>query len=513
MIASITRNIKSNFILRSSIALAFITIAAKFLGYIEKLLLAYYFGTNYQVDVYNIVVAIILSVFIFFRELVEPSFLNIFLKAIKKKNEEAAWSLFSLFFRYILLISFALTLVVYFSPQKVIVLFAPGFGKQQKELASQLIQLAFPASIFLSLSALTNITLNGLKKFALPASGELIYKIFILLALCSLYRSFGIFAAVIGFLVGALFKLLIPLGNLFFKISFKSYKEKSDLLETWNLSWPLLIGVSFSQISTLLDNVFASYMKEGAISALSYSKKLIELPILLFPYVLSVVVFPYLSELSIIKEREKMIALLSQCIYWIVAIFLPLSLFLFVFSHQIVELIFQRGAFNEYSTMLTAKPLEIYCCGMVFFAVETVLVIFYYASSDTKTPIFVGLACAIGNIIATYLLIPFFGYLAVPMALVLSKAVKNIILVFLLNKKFSLELPPILLFLGKVGGASLITCLLLLFFKWLMVSSNMPTTLARAGLLAIAFFLSASTYVLLILFFRGGKNLSFYKGL
>ncbi|GGB24179.1 putative lipid II flippase MurJ [Puia dinghuensis] len=405
------------------------------LGYGEKLVLAYFFGTDYRIDVYNVVITVITGVFIFSREIIEPAFLNVFINAIGEKDERSAWGLFNRYSRGIILITMLLSLLVYFYPGAVISLVAPGFANGKRQLAVRLIQIAFPACIFLSLSALTNITLNGMKKFVLPASADLAFKGLTLLCLVFLYKYLGIYAAVVGVIIGAVSKLSIQFSLLHRKLSFRAgFVDPVYSKNIWRLSWPLLLGVSFSQINTLAENVFASYMQEGAISALSYSKKVIDLPILIISYTLSVVVFPYFVELSVAKEKEKLTRLLARALGYITLIYLPLSLLSFLFSREIVELIFKRGAFDNAAVKLTATPLAYYSIGMVFFSLETILVIFYFANSNTRTPIFWGVVTVIENILLCYIFTSTIGYAGIALALTLSKGTKVIALLSQLKR-------------------------------------------------------------------------------
>src|ERR1035437_1375163 len=83
------KKIRGNNILRSSAGLLLVTLLVKVLGYVEKLILAYFYGTSSQVDVYTTVLTIVLAIFYFFREIVEPGFLNTFLFARNNGNENA----------------------------------------------------------------------------------------------------------------------------------------------------------------------------------------------------------------------------------------------------------------------------------------------------------------------------------------------------------------------------------------------------------------------------------------
>lgn len=381
----IISKLKTNNILKSLAGLLIITLLIKVFGYAEKLVLANYFGTSYQVDVYTVVLTLVLSIFFFFREIIEPGFLNVFLDARRKGDEAGSWNLFNMGIRLIFSVTIIISLFSFLFPRIIATVFAPGFEGAKLFLSETLIRIAIPACIFLALSTLTSITLNGLKIFVLPASGELAFKGAMILCMVLFFKSDGIIGATIGVVIGSIARLGAHLTKLYRQISFKRINvETKYKRRIWQLTWPLLLGMGFSQASSLIDNIFASYLQEGAIAALSYAKKIVELPVIIFPYVISVVVFPYFSQLAVEKQKEKLKSILAGLFKWIIIGFLPIAAFFFVYAIPIVEIIFQRGAFNAGSTLLTSKPLMVYSVGMVFFAIETILVIFIIATQIPK---------------------------------------------------------------------------------------------------------------------------------
>ncbi|ELR72287.1 Putative peptidoglycan lipid II flippase MurJ [Fulvivirga imtechensis AK7] len=493
------RNITRNKIVQSSLGLLIITLGVKALGYVEKLVLAYFFGTSHEVDIYNIVITIILSLFFLFREIIEPGFLNVFLRLKANSDDVKAWNLFNKAGRLILAITLIVTILSVVFPQVLVKTFAPGFNAELNQMTTVMLQIAFPACIFLCLSTLTNITLNGEKQFVIPASGELIFKASIIAVLVVFFDKWGIYGIAVGILVGAVGKLLLHFILLRKKIHInRAPVEKKQLKSIWRLTWPLLAGVSFSQASGLIDNIFGSYLQEGAISSLSYAKKIIELPVLLFPYIISVVMFPYLSELSIEKQQKKLILLFTNSMQWIVVVFLPLACFIGLFASELVKIIFERGAFDQSSTQMTALPLSIYAIGLVFFAIETVLVIFYYSSADTKTPVFIGMACVCVNIILTYLFVRWIGYTGIALAYVVQKWLKNIILLFLLSKKITISYRSVVRFLKPVLFALAVYTVLLQIFRDQLSSHIEGGPFIQAVTLGGVFLLFAGIYILIL---------------
>jgi murein biosynthesis integral membrane protein MurJ len=359
-------------------------------------------------------------------------------------------------------------LVIIAFPSSTVEFFAPGFDNEKKDLAVKMLPIAIPAIILLSLSTITNITLNALKKFVVPASAELIFKGLIIAALILLYKQLGIYGIAIGVLAGALGKLLLHLILLRKHLSFKmkqGLQEKESLMQVWYLTWPLLLGVLFSQASGLIDNMFASFLREGSISALSYAKKVVELPVLFFPYIISIVIFPYFSQLAIEKNMDRLKMLFGSTIQVIAVIFIPLSIFIGLFSTEIIRVVFERGAFDQLSTQMTSLPLFIYSFGLLFFAIETILVILFFSMGDTKTPILVGILCVILNLGLTYSLIEKLGYIVIALAYVVQKFSKNIVLLFLLKKKVDYQIVEVLSFLKTIVFASLIFFAVNFYFK------------------------------------------------
>ncbi len=491
------KKLLQNNIIKSSAGLLIITLLVKVLGYAEKLVLAYYYGTSYEVDVYTVILTIVLSLFYFSREVIEPGFLNVFLEAKSKGDESGAWHLFNKGIRIILAITIPVALLVFLFPESIMNIFAPGFNGDKWVLSVKLLQIAVPAFIFLALSTLTSITLNGIKLFVLTASGELAFKGFFLLGIVVFYRELGIVGAILGIIAGSIGRFAVHLVKLFDKISFrKASVDKNYARKIWILTWPLLLGVSFSQVSSLVDNIFASYLQEGAIAALSYAKKVVELPIIIFPYVLSIVVFPYFSKLAIEKKQEKLKKLLADSLKWIVIAFLPIASFFFVYSTSIVEIIFQHGAFDRNSTLLTSKPLMVYSLGMVFFAIETILVIFYYTNADAKTPVFVGIGCVLLHIVLTWIFIGWIGYIGIAIAFVIQKTVKNLVLLSLLKNKITFDVKKIGSFLFKVAFSVSVFTLVIFFSRAFMDNWSNMGLLIKMTYIGTSFVVGSFVYLI-----------------
>jgi peptidoglycan biosynthesis protein MviN/MurJ (putative lipid II flippase) len=137
---------------------------------------------------------------------------------------------------------------------------------------------------------------------------------------------------------------------------------------------------------------------------------------------------------------------------------------------------------------------------LVFFAIETILVIFYYANADTRTPVFVGMGCVLLHILLTWLFIHWYGYLGIALAYVIQKTVKNLILLGLLRNKIPVEVRKVGVFCIKLLIASLGFVLVLGALKVTFYSRFDSGLFTKALFLGVTVLLACMCYLLILVF-------------
>ena len=435
-----------------------IAVAGKVLGFVEKVLIAYFFGTSMEVDAYFVAFSIPIILFILIREIIEPAFLPTFMGIMKEDGEIAAWKLFSIAINALLVLFAMLTVLGVVGAPFLVSVLAPGFEGMKRMLTIKLTRIVLPASVFLSVSAVTYITLNSYKRFIVPALGEFCFKILIIIMFLVFVRIIGIAGLVIGVVVGAVVRLLVHLLGLWNKLKLFNYTidfRYPPMKKMLRLMLPLVVGITFSQLGYLVNNVFASTLDTGSLSALTYAKKVTEMPLIVLPYTLAVIIFPFFSELALNNERKDLLEMFIQATKLLAFLFIPMAIGLMVLRTPVVRLLFERGAFGLYSTHLTSSALLYFSLGLPFCAIEAILVQFYFSMSDTKTPVAVGMLCVLLNVLLIFLLIKPLAHCGIALAFTISTTVRVSILYALVQKKipdFRLAAP--LIFLLKVGSAS-----------------------------------------------------------
>lgn len=417
------------------------TFLGKIFGFVEKQIIAYYFGTGWEVDAYFLAVNLSLAIYIFFEEILQPTFLPFFLKSKEISHQKAyqfANSLFIFLGIILLLISVA---CVQWSVS-IIKIFAPGFEGEKLALSTNLFQIMSLVIVFQGISTLLYYFLNSYKFFFIPALGQFAFKMMSALGIIIFYSSFGIRSLALAFLTAVIFKFVIIVSGVIAKKLYyftRIYLRNVGMKQFLFLILPLVIGIFFHQLSDRVDDYFASQLSEGMLASINYAKKVVWLPLMVIPNSLVIVLLPFFSSFaSDPGNQENLKNLRILFIKWfqiVFFIFILLEIYFLIMDQFIIQFIFERGKFDTLSTHLTAQVFFYYSLGLAAVAIDYLIVQLFYSFRDTRTPIIVGISCILLNILLTVLLINSLQHRAIGLAFSVYKIIKVIILFSLIQNK------------------------------------------------------------------------------
>jgi putative peptidoglycan lipid II flippase len=422
-------------ILQATTIVTLITLVVKGLGFVEKILMAYFFGTGFQLDAYLVAYGIAFSAYIVLREVVKPAFLPTFLRT-RRTSERDGWHLFDVAGTGLLLLLSAASVAGVLGAAPLISVSAPGFAGEQRALAVRLVRVAMPALLLLGLSTLTTAVLHARKRFVRPALGEVSFRAGPLLLLL-LFG--GVQAMALGVILGALGKLLIEALGL--DRRWKTIRPSLDLAfapvrTAGRLAAPLLVALSLSLfVGPLIENAFASKVGVGGVSALAYARKIVETLTTILPYTLGLVLLPFSAEMAAVQDDRALARTLSGAIRAVALIFSPVTVGLMVLRQPFVQLLFERGAFTAASTRLTAGPLLFYALALLPFSLEVIVIQFYFARQDTLTPVLADVITFALNVALIPLLMVPFGLGGIALAAAIAKALKVLALLVLFERR------------------------------------------------------------------------------
>jgi len=201
------------------------------------------------------------------------------------------------------------------------------------------------------------------------------------------------------------------------------------------LMLPTIFGSAIYQINQLIGTLLASLLREGSVSYLYYADRLVQFPLGVFAIAISTAVLPSLSREAAEGDIYRLKQTLSHALRLTMFITIPAMVGLIVLRQPIITLLFQRGAFTSFTTIMTAQALLYYSVGLWAFAGLRVFVAAFYSLQDTKTPVKVAVVAMIANIALSLALMGPLKHGGLALALSLASTLQLFMLIFLLQKR------------------------------------------------------------------------------
>jgi putative peptidoglycan lipid II flippase len=194
-----------------------------------------------------------------------------------------------------------------------------------------------------------------------------------------------------------------------------------------------------------IDRIFGSYLPEGSISALNYASRIYQLPMNLFVNALATAIYTDLAFNAQNNDLESFKLSIEKSIRALLFFIIPATFGLIFLSTPIVQLAFQRGAFDALATKRTSESLTFYSIGLVFMSINLIMVRGFYALHDTRTPTMNSILALLSNIVLNTIFIK-------PLAhkgLALATSLASLISFILLYRSFKLKIGEFLSFETK----------------------------------------------------------------
>ena len=329
---------------------------------------------------------------------------------IKGNGEDVQKFLSDIFTAFLSFITIVSIVVFFFIPWLSGALF-PGFSTEEQSSLIALTRILLLSPILLGLSNLLGSVTQTFRRFFVYALSPVLYNIGIIFGILFFYPLYGIVGLGYGVVLGAVFHLLIQVPTvmrqkLLPQFSFSVNME--EIKRVVMLSLPRTLGLSVNHIALLVLISLASVMTEGSIAIFNLSFNLQSVPLSIIGVSYSVAAFPTLARLFSGNEMSKFIKNIVIATRHIIFWSFPILVLFIVLRAQIVRTILGSGAFDWEDTMLTAAALALFATSLIAQALVLLFVRGYYAAGNTKKPLLINLASAVGIIAFAYFLVAFF---------------------------------------------------------------------------------------------------------
>jgi putative peptidoglycan lipid II flippase len=254
--------------------------------------------------------------------------------------------------------------------------------------------------------------LNAHQHFLLPALAPSLLWVGMIFGLLFWVPAWGIAGLAWGYVLGAALHLAVQLPGAL-RLAQARYWPSLELgnaavREVARLMGPRLVGVAAVQVNFLITTILASYMVGGSVSSLTYAWQIFTVPQVVIAQGIAIAALPTFSAMVARDELNAMRASLADTLRGILFLALPATVGLFALRTPIVAMLFQGRSFDAESTALVAWALAWFTLGLAGHSVVEIVSRAYYALRDTRTPVIIGTAAMLLNIVFSFALAPLF---------------------------------------------------------------------------------------------------------
>ena len=422
---------------RATFGLMVATIIAKILGFGRELVLAAGYGTSIYSDAYVTAMNIPQVIFAIIGSTLATVLIPMYMEVHSEEGEVVSLKFISNVFNLVILACIVLSVFGFVFTEQIVKMFAVGYEGEALTVAINFTRITILGIVFTGLSYVMTSYLQIKNDFVMPGLSSVPKNIIIIVATI-LSIKYGPYLMIWGTLVGMasefLFQLPFAVKKGYKYLPIIDVKDEYIKKMAW-LIGPVLIGVAVNQVNTLVDRTLASTLPVGTVSALNYSNKLTSFVIAIFITSISSVIYPMLSQLSSENNKLRFITSVRKSINCVIILVMPITVGTIVLSQPIVRVLFERGAFDERGTYLTALALAMYSIGMVAYGLRDVLGKIFYSLQDTKTPMINGVIAMGVNMVMDVVFIQFWGLAGLTLATSLSSIACIMLLFRSLKKK------------------------------------------------------------------------------
>jgi len=410
-------------LLRATSTVGAHTLLSRILGFVRDVVVARAFGAGEAADAFFVAFRI---PNLFRRLFAEGAFNQAFVPVLSQaraQGDEAVRDLAGHVAGALGMVLLAVTALGVLAAPALVWLFAPGFGDEPDKfrLTVAMLRLCFPYLLFISLTSLCAGLLNTYGRFAVPAFTPVLLNVTLIAAtlLLAPHLQEPVIALAVGVFVAGAVQLAFQLpflARMGLLVRPRLSLAHAGMRRVAWLIVPGLIGVSVAQINTLINTVIASFLREGSVSWLYYSDRIMEFPLGVFGIALATVILPNLSQEHAAGSPARFAATLDWGLRLVVLIATPAALGLALLATPILATLFQYGAFTASDVSHSSLSLVAFALGLPGFVAVKVLAPGYFARQDMRAPVRIAAVAVGANLVFNALLVPSLAHAGLALA-------------------------------------------------------------------------------------------------
>jgi putative peptidoglycan lipid II flippase len=386
-------------LLKALATVSSMTLISRILGFVRDLVIARVFGAGLATDAFFIAFKLPNLLRRLFAEgAFSQAFVPIFAEYKNRRGVQETRLLVDRVSGALALALFIVTLIGVIAAPLIIYVTAPGFLKTpgKFELTVDLLRVTFPYIFFISLTAFAGGILNTFSRFSVPAvTPTLLNLSFIGFALWGApYFDPPVMALAWAVFAGGVAQLALQAPFLYRLGMLPRFKLDLKDEGVWRIlrqMGPAVFGVSISQVSLVINAIFASFLVTGSVSWLYYADRLMEFPIGVLGVALGTILLPSLSKHYANQSAGAYSELLDWGLRLTLLLAAPAAAALALLAVPLVATLFHYGAFGIDDVLATRRAVLAYSVGLIGLLMVKVLAPGFYARQDIRTPVRIAL--------------------------------------------------------------------------------------------------------------------------
>lgn len=326
---------------------------------------------------------------------------------------------FSQVLRGAIAIGFFLSLMGLVLSPVLLPVFYPQFDPEIIRLTVHVSIIFFISVFFVAMNSVYEAYLDAESKYSISVFSQII------VLLCSITGGVffsdlvGVSAFAYGYLFGVIVSFLIK-KLVFIPAASHSLIGKLDKHELKPFIYvfiPVAITVMVGQVNLFIDNIFASKFSAQAVSYLNYSKNIVHFPQAIIGVTIGTIIFPILSKAIADSRIDAFRKGVEKGLVLTAFLLLPAVAGMMWLMTDIIEVVYERGAFTHEATLATSLVGFFYVGSVVFFSLQNTINKAFYAKQNGKVILKISLFSILLNIALNFLFIRMIGsYIAIPLA-------------------------------------------------------------------------------------------------
>jgi putative peptidoglycan lipid II flippase len=428
-------------IIRNTLMVAACFVLAAGAGLVRNIVVARQFGIGAELDAFY--AAFKLPDFLFTvvaGGALATAFIPVFATFLSSDDLDGAWRLASAITNLaVLVVSGLAAIAAVTAPWLVEHVIAPGFDVGQQAETVTLMRLVLASTVIFAISAVQSSVLHGFKHFLLPALAPIVYPLGVMAGALWLTPMWGIRGLAVGAVIGAALHLAVKIPGLA-HYGFRWWPvvdlDSPAVRRVMVLMGPRVLDLGFFHLTLLATTNLASRLGAGSVSALEWGWDAMQLPETIIGTAFGLVAFPTLADLAAREDLAGLRSTFGETMQAILAFTIPAACGLVLLGHPLLQLLYERGAFDAAATDAVYVALRFYAAGLVGHACLELVARTFFAQQDTVTPLLIATASAAVNIALGILLMGTMGYGGLALANSVAVTAEVVVLLLILRQRW-----------------------------------------------------------------------------